>query len=829
MCYWGYFSVNELIMHQNQKSKEELLKEIEELQRKFNSLELCVKEDGKARMLTEEALRISEERYDLAMEASHDGIFDWNLETNAIYYSPGWKKMLGYEDHELPNDFSVWEKTTLAEDVEKSWKLQQKVISGEVDRFVTEFKMRHKDGHWVDILSRANAVFNKNGKAVRMVGTHTDISLRKKAEIKLRDEKEQIRTILDLFDDPIFVKDDNHRITLANNAFYKIFDLNKKEVIGLTLAESVPENERKAFLEVDRRVLDTGIEDLREEKLTIGGVTKIIITRKTRFIDESGNIFLVGSIHDITEHKLAQEALLKSEDRLNLALETGFIGAFDLNLVDDSTYHTLIHDQIFGYETIVPDWTFETFLSHVFCEDRSYVEKNLHKAIDSFTDLKFECRIKRVDGDLRWISVMAKHKLNFEGEPIYLSGIVQDITEQKLTEIELIKAKESAEENEEKFKVYTQDSPIAIYTTDEKGNCIYVNNKWLEFAGISFEESLGMGWVKSIHPDDKKFVIENWNKSVQLDGDWFFEYRFLTPSGKVTCVEGSAKRMYSKDNKLIGYLGSNVDITDRKKVEFLLIEKNEELKIAKEKAEESDRLKSAFLANMSHEIRTPMNSILGFSELLKEPNLTGAKQQRYVRIIMKSGERMLNIIDDIVDISKIEAGLMVVDIEPVNVNEKIDYIYAFFKPETDRKGIKLVAKKGLSFKEATIRTDNEKLFAIITNLVKNSIKYSEKGVIELGYELVREAEGKVLQFFVKDTGIGILVDRQEAIFERFIQADIVDTMVREGAGLGLAISKSYVEMLGGKIWVESEVGKGSNFYFSLPYDIESPVTGFSSL
>jgi len=233
-------------------------------------------------------------------------------------------------------------------------------------------------------------------------------------------------------------------------------------------------------------------------------------------------------------------------------------------------------------------------------------------------------------------------------------------------------------------------------------------------------------------------------------------------------------------------------------------------------AKESDKLKSAFLANMSHEIRTPMNGILGFAELLKEPGLTGDQQQEYIRIIEKSGARMLNIINDIVDISKIEAGFMIVNNADANINEKIEFIYIFFKPQVEEKGMQFFFKNTLPTKEATIRTDSEKVYSILTNLVKNAIKYSKEGTIEFGY--IKKDE--TLEFYVKDTGIGIPKDRQSAIFERFIQADIPDKMVRQGAGLGLSISKAYVEMLGGKIWVESEEGIGSTFYFTLPYNAE---------
>ncbi len=245
------------------------------------------------------------------------------------------------------------------------------------------------------------------------------------------------------------------------------------------------------------------------------------------------------------------------------------------------------------------------------------------------------------------------------------------------------------------------------------------------------------------------------------------------------------------------------------------IKQKTELVKAKNKAEESDKLKSAFLANVSHEIRTPMNGILGFAGLLKEPDLTGEQQQKYIKIIEKSGTRMLSIINDIISISKIEAGQIDVHITQFNLNDLQEYIHAFFLPEAEKKGLQLLAGKKLSEEEANIMSDKEKVYAVVTNLVKNATKYTNEGYIKFGFE----KKGEEMVFSIKDTGIGIARKNQQMIFNRFVQEESSFSKYYEGAGLGLSISKAYAETLNGKIWVESEQGIGSSFYFSFPYKI----------
>lgn len=245
--------------------------------------------------------------------------------------------------------------------------------------------------------------------------------------------------------------------------------------------------------------------------------------------------------------------------------------------------------------------------------------------------------------------------------------------------------------------------------------------------------------------------------------------------------------------------------------------KDIELKAALEKAKESDRLKSAFLANLSHEIRTPMNGIMGFVELLDEPLLDGETQHTYVNLIKKSAKRMLNTITNIVNISKIESSQVNLRLTEVDINKELDFLYKFFLGDSKRKGIHLTYAKGLPDTDALIKMDHEKINGIMNNLISNAIKFTNEGTVEFGYE----QKDNVLEFYVKDTGVGIRENKKGVIFERFRQGDDSITRPYEGLGLGLSITKTYVEIMGGKIWYESipeeKEGHGTRFYVELPY------------
>lgn len=391
--------------------------------------------------------------------------------------------------------------------------------------------------------------------------------------------------------------------------------------------------------------------------------------------------------------------------------------------------------------------------------------------------------------------VLATERAKLTAELIILNKQLTDQIEKRKQTEYLLK------ESEEKSWSIMENSADAIFITNKQGKYIYTNKEVSTLLGYTSEEMKSKTIADITNPSKQEEIFKIFNQ-VLNEGKGYSEIELLKKDGNYISTDLNA--VILPDGTIYG---SCRNITERKRAESELIK-------AKEKAEESDRLKSAFLSNMSHEIRTPMNGILGFAELLKEPNLSTDDQQDFIQTIQISGERMLNTINNIVDISKIESGLTKVDIKETDINEKIEFTYKFFKQEVENKGLKFSYKTSLPSKEAIIRTDTEKVYGILTNLVKNALKFTFDGSIEFGYE----KKGAFLEFFVKDTGIGIPENQIEQIFERFRQGSESRNRGYEGSGLGLSISKTYVEMLGGRIWIESEEGLGSTFYFTIPYN-----------
>jgi len=377
----------------------------------------------------------------------------------------------------------------------------------------------------------------------------------------------------------------------------------------------------------------------------------------------------------------------------------------------------------------------------------------------------------------------------------------------------------------EKLTESLENMSDAFVAIDNNWKYTFVNQKAVQMLGkqtedligktvwATFPEAIGTPYHKAWYKAMKTKKQINFEDYYAPLDRWLENRVIPSKEGLVVFFQDITERKLAEQKT--EDLNTKLKIRNRELYESIIqIQKiNTELIIAKEKAEESDRLKSSFLANMSHEIRTPMNGILGFTELLKEPKLTGEEQQEYIKVIEKSSGRMLNIINDIVSISKIESGQMNLSYKETSIKDQIELICNLLKVEANQKNIEIKINNTLSEVDNLIRTDEEKVYSVLSHLVKNAIKFTDSGSIEIGCFKKNNA----ITFYVKDSGIGINSDKTDLIFERFTQED--DSLNRnyEGAGLGLYIAKSYVDLLGGKIWAANNIDTGAIFYFEIPF------------
>lgn len=366
-------------------------------------------------------------------------------------------------------------------------------------------------------------------------------------------------------------------------------------------------------------------------------------------------------------------------------------------------------------------------------------------------------------------------------------------------------AEKMLKESEEKYRAMVEHSPDAVIV-HAWNRILFANPTTLKLLGAeSFDEIKDIDLGRFVHPDYKESTGERLRRIYETGKpQGYVEAKYLNLRNEVIDVE------------IIGipitYMGEPAvqtiarDISSRKKFE-------EELIRAKEKAEESDQLKTAFLHNISHEIRTPMNAIVGFSALINEPDLAHENLLAYLKIITDSSDQLLAIVNDIIEISNIQVGILKANVNEINLNSQLIAVYQQFSHKASENGIEFKLHTALSGKRAMIETDSVKLIQILTNLLSNAFKFTKKGKIVFGYTV----EGEFIEFFVYDTGIGIEADQFDRIFERFYQVESSASRAYEGTGLGLSITKAYVEFLGGRIWLSSLPGKGSTFYFTLPY------------
>ena len=635
------------------------------------------------------------------------------------------------------------------------------------------------------------------------------VSIRRyNAEKLLKESEEKYRTLVNTTNEAISVVQDGV-FKFATKKMSLLLGVEAEKLTGKPFIDFVwPEDRELILTNYQRRNAGKKVPAVYDFRI-IGpkGAMKWVLV-SVNITQWEGKQAIILMLTDITERKQVEEELLRNQKRYEKSQAMGHVGNWEYLPETSSFWGSDEAKRIYGFDIDSKEFTVEKVESCI--PDRERVHQALIDLIenDKKYDLIFDI-ITNDKGIRKTVHSIAELEKDTQGNVIKVTGVINDITQSKQNEDNLKSQKQRLQNIIEGTNVGTWEWNV------QTGDVIF-NEKWANIIGYTLEEISPVSiniWINYAHPEDIEESNILLNKHFKGELDYYhFESRVKHKNGNWIWVLDRGKVVsWTKDGEPEWMYGTHQDITDRKQAEIELVK-------AKEKAEESDRLKSAFLANMSHEIRTPMNGILGFTNLLKEPNLTGKEQQEFIGIIEKSGERMLTTINDIVDISKIESGQVEVLISNVNLNKKMDELLDFFSPEAKKKNIRLSITNRVPDQQANFKSDKEKLNSVLTNLIKNAIKYTPSGSIEFGYSIVESDRQNELEFYVKDTGIGIPKDRQNAVFNRFEQADIEDRQVYEGSGLGLSISKAYVEMLGGKIWVESEEGVGSQFYFTIPYE-----------
>ena len=477
-----------------------------------------------------------------------------------------------------------------------------------------------------------------------------------------------------------------------------------------------------------------------------------------------------------------------TNDLLNRAEFISKSGNWEVHLNSGSVYGSQGAQRIYGLDG--EQWSLAEIKQISLPQYWEMLDQAFLSLVKHNVPYDIEFKIKQANAD-KIIDVRSVGAYDSENKIIY--GTIQDITDVKKQE-ELLREKDLV------FQSLLDFSPIYIFFKDHNIRTLYLSRNYEQLLGIPMHDLTGKT-MDELFPSDlsKQMILDD--KQV-LTNDQMVEVEEEFNGRIYTTIKFPIKRE-GLPPMLAGF---TLDITDRKKAE-------QELLVARNRAERSDKLKEAFLQNMSHEIRTPLNAIVGFSELLNDPVLSGEKHQNYTSIIINSSNQLLAIVNDILTVARIQTGQETTAFLPININTTLSNLYHIFATKAKEKGIKLTVTLQFTDLDAEIITDATKLNQILSNLISNALKFTHQGRVEFGYKLLSNE----LEFYVTDTGIGINKEQQEHIFERFAQADGTISKKYGGTGLGLSISKAYAKLLGGKIWVNSAPDEGSTFYFTIPY------------
>ncbi len=747
------------------------------------------------RVKTAEALRKSEDMFKSVFEAANVGK-SITMPTGEMFVNKAFAELLGYKREELKH--KKWQDITHADEIEKITQTLSSLFDGEIESARFNKRFIHKNGSfvWADISVALRR--DSDGKPIDFIITLVDISDRKQAENALKESETLYRTLIEKIPDGVYKSTHEGRFIEVNPAMVSMLGYeNKEELLAIDIKNELyfNSNDRES-LTLDEMREELGIFRLRKKD----GSAIWVEDHGWYTLDETGETFYhEGVLRDITERIQVEDALNASE----------------------TIYRTLIEKVPDGVYRSTPDGRFID-VNPAMVKMLGYNSKEELLAIDIKTQLYFDpaerdslvldqhlmemgvYRLRKKDGSEIWVEDHGWYTLGESGETLFHEGVMRDITDRKNAEEEL-------KESQLLFRNLTLVSPVGIFRTRADGYTTYVNPRWSELSGLSFENALGFGWLDAVHLQDRERLTENWNADVNQKQSSTAEYRFLKPDGSIVYVIGYAVPEI-KDGIITGFIGSIIDITERKQAEEEIQKLNESLenRVVERTAqlEAANKELESFSYTISHDLRTPLRALDGFANFLLEdyaPKLDD-EGKRMLRIIIENANRMGHLIDDLLAFSRLNR--YEIQIEEINMEVMAKNTFMELNSGIDNKLIDFQVQN-----IPAASGDPAMIKQVWLNLVSNAIKYSSKKparVIEVGYK----TEGASVIYFVKDNGDGFNMAYANKMFGVFQRLHTVKDF--EGTGIGLAIVKRIIQRHGGNVWAEGKVGEGATFYFTLP-------------
>ncbi len=781
---------------------------------------LATIEDISYRKQAEIEIKRITERLDLATSSSNIGIWDWDLLSNKLIWDSQMCKLYGIEDTNDVDHFESWLTRVHPDDVEKTNNAVEMALKGNQD-YETDYRVVWSDNSIRWIKAFGKVFTDSDNNPIRMVGINFDITKQKRSEIELIDayrkieESEQnFKIIATSTPDHIIVQDKDLVYTMVVNPQMGLI---ADEMIGKTDFDLLQYDDAVKLKEQKTNVLQTGeLARIETSLRNNSGELEYFTGSYVPKYNENNQIDgLVGYFTNVTAKVKIEQELIKAKN-IAETNEQKYKSLFT-SMQEGVYLHELVYDndgKAINYRIIDANPISEKYLNIKRDNAIGKLATELFKTPEApFLDIYSQVAETGLPQTFtQFYEPMDKHFFIsvFSPQKGQFATAFFDITESKEFEQALLSAKAKAEESEARFKAISEKSVDGITLANTKGNYVFVNPAYCNLLGYSETELLAMNIKDVLHREEKLIAFP---ETIQKGFANRQNVKLKHKNGSIVFTDIYGKLFEFNKEKLV--LGIVHDISERHKFEVELIE-------AKDKAEESDRFKTAFLQNISHEIRTPLNAIMGFSDLLASNFDDRAKLESFTSIIVRRSSDLLDIINDIIDISKIESGQLPLNIGTCNLHElftELTSIANSLLVDYDKSQINLELCVENNVANTALNVDNGKLKQIIINLLSNAIKYTEQGSIKYGYKI----ENEQIVFFVFDTGIGFSSDSYNLIFERFARLSNSLKANIGGTGLGLSIVKGLVDLMDGEIWVESEPNKGSKFYFTISYTLSNTV------